>query len=840
MSEERHEHRKTSGVPALIAAVFLALYGIWLILNVVRDLLSGSFLGALFNVVLCALPLLAVFGVRILFGRAESLGTALVIAWAGATAFFVHYAGTSQQQLVLIMGFGAMFILFILALVNRYISRGFVGKSELAIVYSMMLVAVPLSLVYRGALESGIRNLDEGYLGRATYSWVKKRPWLSPVSEDAVENFYEGPIRPVTFLQAVRSVVPWNEWLLPMLYWGALFALFMISTLAFVALWRRRWVDEEKLAFPWTQVPLQIIDAASAPDTAADGADLDGVLPLSVEEIDRNKAAARLARKAMVWGLAIGFLLTVPGLLPAIWEKFTVLPTSRFGVPPSPNSFGIDLTAFQFIEGVALFLSLDPFVLLSAFFLPLDFLLTVFIAFVGLNMLLPWFLAKVGMPGYAPRIYAYVYMVLRTGGLFGIPLWTLWFGRDHIKAVLTSLIGKTASSGSGGKITANIHFIVLAALWLCAALLVVFFGGPATVGRALFVLLLVLSAATVALLLRRAGNLPDETAQTEALACRTLIFLFLASAVFFIFLVRIGTNWQVALLTLAMIFFWNFTYARIRAEGAYPIYAPWHAMKSMAHWQKNLLVKWEPAGGGLAARPLGHWQTEEGWMGAVGVGTFAIVARSLGPQTFFAEPFKVGAEAGVHPRRIMRSILLAVFLVLFTAGPLYISFAYQYGNKNVSEDWRRYTRWDYYADTFGTRETPMAFAGRRYWFWTLLGVGLYGLLFWLRREMAGWPISPVAVFFAAVPLGYCDLNMRYIWFTLLVALALKYLAFRWYGVMNFRRRIQPAVAWALVGLVGGMILYMIVYSFRGEGVWRSPLDVALGWYSWLRSILPGG
>ncbi|MBN1807635.1 MAG: hypothetical protein JW909_01105 [Planctomycetes bacterium] len=837
---EQEKGREASRTPGWLKWGVLGAYAAWVFLNLLRDAVTLARYSAegdtsfarlagqiFFDIGVCLAPLGLMWVIRKFIGRAEALGTMLVILWCGASGFFIHFSGTSQQQFVLIMGFGAMFILFLLAMVNRYLRKGFAGKQDLAIIYTMLLVAVPLAILYRGILESGIRNLDEGYLGKKTYTWVMARPWLSATKESAVQAFYDGPLRPVTFLQSMFRTVPWSEWVYPLFYWSVVFAFFLGACLAFVALWRRRWIDEEKLPFPWTRVPMQLIESSEPEE---DIPDRDADATLSDEEIGRRIELRLLARKAMRWGLAIGLLVTIPGLLPHIWEKIP----SPVGVPPSPQSWGVDLTAFQLFEGVMLFLSIEPFVLISAMFLPLDFLLTVFLTYVGLNMILPWFLTKLGIPKAGSWMYHAIYMVLRSGGIVGIPLWTLWFGRDHLAAVFRSIL-KPVDPAAGDR-RLRWGYVALSGGWVAATLLALC---TATPGLWLLpaIAMLILGILSVAGIVWGARNLPDESAKTEALSYRTLLIMFLAAVCCFVFIIRLGTSFQVALLSLVIIAFINFAYARIRAGGAYPIYAPWHTMKSMGHWQKNLLVGYQAAeDGSMVKNPLGQWQTEQGWMGAANVGTFGVAARSLGPHTFFAEPFRIGADVGIHPRRVFRAIALSLALVLFIAGPVYLTYAYQYGNRNISSDWQNYSRWTYYADTFGTRETPGTFTNDAYWFWILLGVAIYGVLFYLRREKAGWPLSPVGVFFAAVPLGYCELNARHVWFALLVALGLKYTLFRWYGVMNFRRRIQPVLAWALVGMVGGMLLLMVVLSFRGEGVWHSTVDVLIEWFDWLRTL----
>jgi len=187
--------------------------------------------------------------------------------------------------------------------------------------------------------------------------------------------------------------------------------------------------------------------------------------------------------------------------------------------------------------------------------------------------------------------------------------------------------------------------------------LALFVGGKEDWGITLTVLG-VLAVATVAVLAIGAKGAPDVG--EEALEYRTLLLIFLAATAGLVFMIRLGTTWQVALLALVVIFLLNFLYMRIRADGAYTLFSPWHTTKSVAHWEKNL---------------LGQWQTEQSWMGMGDVGALGITARCLGPQTFFAEPFRIGSEVGVHPRRTFRAMIMSGLLVLILAGPAYLTFA---------------------------------------------------------------------------------------------------------------------------------------------------------------------
>lgn len=724
----------------------------------------GADWGVIFTVIVLAVG--ATMGIVVLetLGGGVFTGSTAVVGWCLLSSFLVHHSGTLQQQFALLMGFGAMFILFVVGMLNRYVGNGALGRRELATFYMMLLIAIPLAIVFRGSLESGIRNLHEDLASKPAYHWVK--PWQAATSPEAVSGYWDGPGRNMSMPEAFLRAVPWREWVLPMLYWGGLFLSFECFWLFLVALMRRRWVVEERLPFPWTQPALQVIEEG-------------GGTPVHIEEgnhraraivgVDMEKESEheRIKQKALRWGLALGLAITIPGLLPVVWEGLS----SPIGVPPSPGTFGIDLTPLGLFEGVELHLVFDPFIIIAALFLPVDFLLTVFLTYVGLRMIVPWFLAKFGMPGYSGWIERRMYMALRTGGLVGIPLWTLWYGRDHIARALKGALSEFGRSGRGVE--------------------------------------------------------PEEV-KDEVSSWGDLVAGVLFSGAGFLLLLVVGMPWGVLadphtwgllLLAVIMIFFLNFAYFRMRSEGTFLTFAPYHSLKSMGHWQKHL---------------VGSWATEQAWHAGVYTASLGVIARLVGPHTYFGEPFRIGQEVGIHPRKVFRNVLLAIVLVLIFTGPLFLTLAYQYGVRGTTiEDptgWAQYTNWVYYAFHWATQEMPNTFRNHRYWFWILLGVGFYGALFYLRRELVGWKINPIAVLVGAIHYGPSQLVVTQIWNCVFVALILKVVLFRWYGVRSFHRRIQPVLAWALVGMAGGMILLMFLHSLRGEGVWQSPLDMLFGWY----------
>jgi hypothetical protein len=55
------------------------------------------------------------------------------------------------------------------------------------------------------------------------------------------------------------------------------------------------------------------------------------------------------------------------------------------------------------------------------------------------------------------------------------------------------------------------------------------------------------------------------------------------------------------------------------------------------------------------------------------------------------------------------------------------------------------------------------------------------------------------------------------WFTILLAWVIKNLVFRWLGVRYYNERMLPALLYLLLGIMFGMLLYLLKYVSLGKG-----------------------
>jgi len=347
--------------------------------------------------------------------RAALVGAALVGVWIVLVCYFVHNWNAAQQQFVIIMGFGAMLTLFGLKRVLGLLPAEWrLNRHELVVVYVMLLTAIPLTLIYRGFVESGIHQLQPEQEGRKSYPWVPRH--FATRDAEAIESFNYGA-SDKTWRQVLGEV---TGWALPAVYWGVTVLAFELSALGLILILRRKWIEEDRLQFPWATVPGQIVNERYSDETA--GADL---------SVDAEETAARRRKTA---GYLICLAICVPGLASAVMPSLA----SPIGVPPDVQGFGVDLTAYGIIPGSVEFrVVLEPFVLFMLLLLPLDVMISAVLTYVGLRMVLPNVLLFAGLPAYTDRIYrVLMYTMIRAGFMIGIPFWSIYFSRDYLLGVL--------------------------------------------------------------------------------------------------------------------------------------------------------------------------------------------------------------------------------------------------------------------------------------------------------------------------------------------------------------------------------------------------------------------
>ncbi|MBD3293497.1 MAG: hypothetical protein GF393_11275, partial [Armatimonadia bacterium] len=123
------------------------------------------------------------------------------------------------------------------------------SRGELLLIYAGLAAALPMERggylfhyllfpKYYGTDVDGYAELFEQYPDW----WIPKEQWV-------VDGFFEG---------GASGLVPWDQWLVPMAWWGGFSLLLVFTVLCLSALFRKQWSENERLTYPMNFLPLEI------------------------------------------------------------------------------------------------------------------------------------------------------------------------------------------------------------------------------------------------------------------------------------------------------------------------------------------------------------------------------------------------------------------------------------------------------------------------------------------------------------------------------------------------------------------------------------------------------
>ena len=155
---------------------------------------------------------------------------------------------------------GAIFLLFIVtALLNpafRFLGKRLALTShELIIAYTMTLLACSIPTM---GMTCQVLPIITGfrYYASPENHWedllLPHLPqWLYPQSEAGIKYFFEA-LPP-------GQLLPWMIWLKPLALWLLFIFAFQLVSICLMVIYRRQWIENERLVYPLAQLPLEMI-----------------------------------------------------------------------------------------------------------------------------------------------------------------------------------------------------------------------------------------------------------------------------------------------------------------------------------------------------------------------------------------------------------------------------------------------------------------------------------------------------------------------------------------------------------------------------------------------------
>ena len=310
-----------------------------------------------------------------------------------------------QDPTTLTIAFNAVFCLFLLIVVNllcrRYIPNLALHQGELLTVYSILMVAVPVS-------GHDFTHSIMGTLGNAHWFATPENEWATlfrgyvPEWLEPQVHVLDGYFTGQSSFYTSRHIIGWLQ---PMMWWTLFLMVQSYVMICADIIMRKQWIEREKLTYPLVHLPF---------------------------EMTRTGETESLFTNGLFWigfGSAAGICLL---------NGFSVL----FPVIPSiPVSYDLDQhfverpwTALRSLRGMPV--HVNPFAIGLAFAVPLDLLFSCWVFFLVWKFEFVWGSAVgVNVPQY-PFVSQQM-----LGAYLGILVIALWLARKHLRAVIQVLVG---------------------------------------------------------------------------------------------------------------------------------------------------------------------------------------------------------------------------------------------------------------------------------------------------------------------------------------------------------------------------------------------------------------
>lgn len=149
---------------------------------------------------------------------------------------------------------GALLLLTVVGLLLRRFTRGLrLSQGQILYIYAFLCIAVTMSSV--GVLRLLFPNITAvSYFQTPENNFAELQKyvpgWLSPDAR-VIQAMYEG---------ADDGRVPWAAWARPLTAWTLFMTAWFCAMMGIMALFRRQWMDRERLTFPIAQLALDISD----------------------------------------------------------------------------------------------------------------------------------------------------------------------------------------------------------------------------------------------------------------------------------------------------------------------------------------------------------------------------------------------------------------------------------------------------------------------------------------------------------------------------------------------------------------------------------------------------
>ena len=329
----------------------------------------------------------------------------------------------------------AVFLLFFIAffvngLLRRFLPRHSFSSGELFIIYVMS--AISCSITTMGFTLYLVPMLPAiSYFATPENQWAELiQPfvphWLVPQGEEAIRGFYEGITK--------DEAIPWGVWIKPLLAWlPVLLGLYLVM-IALPMLFRKQWIEHERLAYPLAQLPLLMGGQES------------------------NRSLNSFFRNPVMWvGFAIPFII---GSMSALHAHYNFIPRI---------DLGYNLSIFQGTDSLNLRLTFP--MMGFAYLVHQEVALSVWVFYL-LGLLVKGYFNMMGVSrGVTVDLYGQsdggpIMAYVQFGALMALVGNALWISRRPLRQLLRTALHSEEVDGGDDLLTRSLLFQLLLGLLL--------------------------------------------------------------------------------------------------------------------------------------------------------------------------------------------------------------------------------------------------------------------------------------------------------------------------------------------------------------------------------------
>lgn len=147
-----------------------------------------------------------------------------------------------------------LLLLVALVPISARIARKKLSEKELIFVFMFLVISVPpvtfgiLEMLVPWMTNTVYFQTPQDNLAQISEALPK---WFYPHDSEVIRQMYEG---------SENGVVPWKAWALPLGVWTIFMTLVFVTGMCLVSLFRKQWVERERLRYPLLFIPISIVN----------------------------------------------------------------------------------------------------------------------------------------------------------------------------------------------------------------------------------------------------------------------------------------------------------------------------------------------------------------------------------------------------------------------------------------------------------------------------------------------------------------------------------------------------------------------------------------------------